>query len=57
MIGMVGFFIGPAMMGYLAQAFGLRVSFAMVSLLIALIIPAIYGLSRMPRVSGQSTPN
>jgi MFS family permease len=56
MIGMVGFFIGPAMMGYLAQAFGLRVSFAVVSLLIALIIPAIYGLSRLPRVSGQSTP-
>lgn len=53
MIGMVGFFIGPAMMGYLAEHFGLRVAFAVVSLLIALIIPAIIGLSRMPRISGQ----
>ncbi|MGV6806237.1 MAG: MFS transporter [Ruegeria sp.] len=50
MIGMVGFFVGPAMMGYVAETFGLRVSFGVVACIVALIIPATIGLARMPKL-------
>lgn len=46
MAGLLGFFIGPAMMGGLAEAFSLRLSFAAVALIIGLILPAIAALSR-----------
>jgi len=41
MVGIVGFFIGPAMMGGIAELFGLRVSFVAVALIVALILPSI----------------
>ena len=50
MVGMTGFFIGPAMMGFLAETFSLRIAFTVVAGIIALIIPAIIGLGRVPRV-------
>ncbi len=46
MAGMLGFFLGPAMMGGLAELFGLRVSFAAVALVVAAIIPAVLALAR-----------
>ena len=49
MFGIVGFFIGPAMMGGVAELFGLRVSFVVVSGIIALILPAVWLLERQPK--------
>ena len=46
MAGLLGFFIGPAMMGGLAQLSSLRLSFGAVALIIALIVPAILALNR-----------
>jgi hypothetical protein len=46
MFGILGFFVGPAMMGGIAELFGLRMSFAAVSVLVALILPAIVMLAR-----------
>ncbi|MGB5558154.1 MAG: MFS transporter [Paracoccaceae bacterium] len=46
MAGMLGFFLGPAMMGGLAELFGLRISFAAVALVVAAIIPAVLALGR-----------
>jgi len=46
MAGMVGFFIGPSMMGGLAELWNLRVSFAAVALIVALIVPAVTALGR-----------
>lgn len=46
MAGMLGFFLGPAMMGGLSELFGLRVSFAAVALVVAAIIPAVLALAR-----------
>lgn len=46
MAGLLGFFIGPAMMGGLAEIWSLRVSFGAVALIVALIVPAVLALSR-----------
>ncbi|MGZ9811699.1 MFS transporter [Pseudoroseicyclus sp. H15] len=46
--GMVGFFVGPALMGGLAELFGLRISFAAVAVMIGLVIPAVMMLRRYP---------
>lgn len=46
MLGIVGFFIGPALMGGLSELFGLRVSFLVIAAVIATILPAIWRLSR-----------
>jgi predicted MFS family arabinose efflux permease len=46
MLGIVGFFVGPSMMGGIAQVFDLRASFVGAALIMALIIPAIWRLSR-----------
>ena len=46
MAGLLGFFIGPAMMGGLAQLSSLRLSFGAVALIVALIVPAILALNR-----------
>ena len=46
MVGIVGFFIGPAMMGGIAELFGLRMSFVAVALIVALILPSIVVLKR-----------
>ena len=44
-IGYFGFFIGPPIMGFIAQGFGLRVSFGFVAVLL-LLIPALLQLMR-----------
>ncbi len=46
MLGIVGFFIGPALMGGIAELAGLRMAFVAISLIIALILPAIFALTR-----------
>jgi len=46
MLGMIGFFAGPAMMGLVAELVGLRWSFAVVSLVVASIIPSMLVLRR-----------
>ncbi len=51
MFGFFGFFVGPAMMGGVAQVFSLRVSFVVVALLIAIILPSVVALARRPRVA------
>ena len=48
MLGIVGFFIGPAMMGGISELVGLRLSFVAVALIVALILPAIWRLERKP---------
>lgn len=49
MFGVVGFFVGPAMMGLVSEGFGLRVAFVVVAAIIAAILPAIWMLGRRPR--------
>lgn len=46
MLGMAGFFVGPAMMGGLAELWSLRVSFAWIAVMVALIVPATLALAR-----------
>jgi MFS family permease len=46
MLGITGFFVGPALMGGVSQLFGLRVSFALVACIVALILPAVWRLAR-----------
>jgi MFS family permease len=46
MVGFVGFFVGPSMMGLLAEHVGLRVAFAATALLVATIIPSVLTLVR-----------
>lgn len=46
MIGFTGFFIGPTIMGQIAQIFGLRASFFCVAILMALILPLVWSLKR-----------
>ena len=49
MFGMTGFFIGPALMGGIAQLTSLRWSFAAVSLIVIACIPAVLRLSTFDR--------
>lgn len=46
MFGLMGFFVGPAMIGGIAEVSGLRLSFAAVAVIAAMIVPAILALSR-----------
>ncbi len=46
MFGLLGFFIGPAMMGGLAEIWSLRISFAAVALIVVMIVPAVLALAR-----------
>lgn len=46
MFGIMGFFIGPAMMGGISELFGLRMSFVAISFLVALVLPAVWMLER-----------
>jgi len=50
MFGILGFFLGPAMMGGIAEAFGLRLSFVVVAIIVSLALPAVWMLDRQPRV-------
>lgn len=49
MLGIVGFFVGPSMMGGISEMVGLRWSFAAIAGIIALIVPAIVLLSTRVR--------
>lgn len=49
MFGMIGFFLGPSMMGIVAEHFGLRISFFVVALIVSAMIPAILILARQER--------
>lgn len=51
MIGMVGFFLGPAMMGGVAQLTSLRWSFVVVAVVVAAIVPAVRMLDGRVRVA------
>ncbi len=46
MAGLLGFFVGPSMMGGLAQIWTLRASFGAVAVIVALILPAVLALAR-----------
>lgn len=41
MFGFTGFFVGPSLIGFVSEAFNLRIAFGFVALLISLIIPAV----------------
>jgi MFS family permease len=49
MFGMLGFFIGPSLMGIISEHFGLRIAFFVVSGIIAVMIPAILSLAKQKR--------
>ncbi len=49
MLGIVGFFIGPSLMGGISELFGLRLSFAFIAVIVALILPAVRALAARPR--------
>ena len=49
MLGIVGFFIGPTMMGGIAELFGLRMAFVAIAFVVAPILPAVWLLERLPR--------
>ncbi len=46
MLGMAAFFLGPAVMGGLAEAYGLRPAFLAMAGLVAVIVPAVRRLAR-----------
>ncbi len=48
MFGMTGFFLGPAIMGGVSEIANLRVAYGVMALIVALIIPAILALGRVP---------
>jgi len=50
MFGIIGFFVGPAMMGGISELFGLRLSFVAIALIVALALPAVRLLDRQPKV-------
>ena len=52
MFGMTGFFVGPSVMGLVAEGFGLRVAYVVIALIIAATIPAVVAIGRIPRVEG-----
>ena len=49
LFGMLGFFVGPSMMGLIAEYYGLRVSFYAVAVVVAAMIPAILALAKQKR--------
>ncbi len=53
MLGFVGFFIGPVVMGALAQGLGLRMAFVAVAFTLATIWPGLWALTRRPAPMAQ----
>ena len=47
-IGFAGFFVAPVLMGFISEGFGLRIAFASVALLLALVLPLIIMIRRLP---------
>jgi len=50
LIGFTGFFIGPVVMGLIAQGVGMRWAFAAIALMLAAILPALARLMRTPQL-------
>ncbi|MDH5454083.1 MAG: MFS transporter, partial [Paracoccaceae bacterium] len=46
MIGFTGFFIGPTAVGIIAEMAGLRIAFAVIAIVMAMIIPLALTLKR-----------
>lgn len=44
MIGFSGFFVGPALIGFISGQWGLRVAFLVVAVMVATIIPAVFAI-------------
>jgi MFS family permease len=51
MFGFTGFFIGPALIGFVSEHWGLRVAFVVVAVLVATIIPAVLAVKARRAVS------
>ena len=49
MVGFTGFFIGPPVMGLVSQAGGLRIAFGLIAVMVALILPCLWALTRRLR--------
>ena len=49
MVGFTGFFIGPPVMGLVSQAGGLRIAFGLIAVMVALILPCLWALTRWLR--------
>lgn len=52
-MGFSGFFFAPMLMGLVSEAFGLRVAFATVAVLILMAVPLSLRLASMPRLDGK----
>ncbi len=46
MIGFTGFFVGPPLIGFVSQVYDLRVAFGLIALMVALMLPCLWQLSR-----------
>ena len=56
MVGMSGFFVGPAVMGMVSEATSLRAAYVVIACVIAATIPAIFALGRIPPLARAATP-
>jgi len=52
-MGFSGFFFAPMLMGLMSEAFGLRVAFASVAVLVLMAVPLALRLAFMPRMDGK----
>jgi MFS family permease len=53
-MGFSGFFFAPVLMGLVSEAYGLRVAFCGVAVVVLLAVPLTLLVARMPRVDGKS---
>lgn len=57
LFGFTGFFVGPSLIGFISEAYDLRIAFGFVAGLISLIVPAALILrARLPRKSPDAVP-
>jgi len=49
-IGFSGFFFAPMLMGLVSEAFGLRIAFACVAVLILVAVPLAFAAAKLPRI-------
>jgi len=52
-LGFSGFFLAPVVMGLISEAFGLRVAYGFVAVLILMAIPLALTVAKMPRADGR----
>lgn len=53
-LGFSGFFFAPVLMGLISEAFGLRIAFACVAVVILMSVPLALIVSKMPRADGKA---